>query len=106
MVEFRGLVKINFFKKENFTGSCGGMCFKVESKDKNAALLATIWPGPYSSDNTPDDKKQYANLSNPNRFPEGTLRLILFLQPRLHFFYPFRTEWKFRILFFIIRRIV
>ena len=68
MVEFSGLVKINFFKKEKFTGSCGGMCFKVESKDENSVLLATIWPGPYSSDHTPDEKKQYAEFAFS---PEG-----------------------------------
>ena len=72
MVEFSGLVKINFFKKENFTGSCGGMCFKVESKDKNSALLASIWPGPYSSDNTPDEKKTVCRISiQPRRSRES-----------------------------------
>jgi len=77
VVEFSGLVKINFFKKENFTGSCGGMCFKVESKDKNSALLATIWPGPYSSDNTPDEKKQYAEFPFS---PEGVEKVQAWLE--------------------------
>ena len=63
MLKRSDFLALGFYKKEKFTGSDAGMRFRVE-KDGDE-LLVTIWPEPFSFDNTPDEQKQCA------RFPFG-----------------------------------
>lgn len=56
MLKRSDLLALNFYKKEAFTGSLTGMRYRV-AKDGDD-LIATVWPEPFSYDNTSDDKKQ------------------------------------------------
>lgn len=57
MIERKDIVNLNFLKKEACTGSYQGMRYKIELVEKQ--LIVSIWAGPYCSDVTPDEKKQF-----------------------------------------------
>lgn len=59
MIELAGIVGIPLLKKSRFTGSDLGMCFMLEkrSEEDTTRLAAVVWPGPYSHDVTPEEKK-------------------------------------------------
>lgn len=67
MLELKDFMPINFLKKENFTGSCRGMRFRMgkhQSGDGETTVLQTfIWPEPYSFAATEDEKKQVLESS-------------------------------------------
>ena len=54
---------MGFYEKSRFTGSIGQLNYILEKKTKEEGesplLLATIFPGPFSSENTPDEKKSF-----------------------------------------------
>ncbi|SDB25545.1 hypothetical protein SAMN02910298_01286 [Pseudobutyrivibrio sp. YE44] len=63
MIDRGRLLSLGYYKKAaSFTGSDGPKCYKIErfreEDSEEDQFKATIWPGPYSSDNTPDDQKQ------------------------------------------------
>ena len=55
------LLTLEFYKYEPFSGSDSGIRYRVEkyqeSEDSDKQLKVTIWPEPFSFENTPDDKK-------------------------------------------------
>ena len=60
MITTEDILNMNFYKKEKFTGSYKGMRYLVKKeKDdaENDVFRATVWPGPYNFDTTPDDQK-------------------------------------------------
>lgn len=62
MISYDDVLNLNFYKKEKFTGSYQGMRYRIEKttgEGDNAAdmFLATVWPGPYCFDATPDEQK-------------------------------------------------
>ena len=68
MIERKRLLSLGYYKKApSFTGSDGNKCYKIEKyqeEDSEEPLFkATIWPGPYSSENTPDEQKQCKTAS-------------------------------------------
>lgn len=63
MIERKRLLSIGYYKKApSFTGSDKNKCYKiekfVEEGVEEPVFKATIWPGPYSSENTDDELKQ------------------------------------------------
>lgn len=61
MIERNALYHVPYYEKAPFTGSYRGMRYKLEKIDRedNApALRATIWPGPFCFDATPEEKKE------------------------------------------------
>ena len=63
MIERKRLLSIGYYKKApSFTGSDKNKCYKIEKFVEEGAeepvFKATIWPGPYSFENTDDELKQ------------------------------------------------
>ena len=63
MIDRSRLLSLGYYKKAaSFTGSDKNKCYKIErfrEEDSDAdQFKATIWPGPYSSENTPEEQKQ------------------------------------------------
>lgn len=63
MIDRSRLLSLGYYKKAaSFTGSDKNKCYKIErfrEEDSEVDLFkATIWPGPFSSENTPDEQKQ------------------------------------------------
>ena len=63
MIERKRLLSLGYYKKApSFTGSDKNKCYKIENihpeESEDDLFQATIWPGPYSSENTPDEVKQ------------------------------------------------
>jgi hypothetical protein len=63
MIDRGRLLSLGYYKKAaSFTGSDKNKCYKIErfrEEDSETDMFkATIWPGPFSSDNTPDEQKQ------------------------------------------------
>ena len=62
MIDRKRLLSLGYYKKApSFTGSDQNKCYKIEKLSEEGAedqFQATLWPGPYSSENTPDDQKQ------------------------------------------------
>ncbi|MBE5914616.1 MAG: GNAT family acetyltransferase [Pseudobutyrivibrio ruminis] len=77
MIERKRLLSIGYYKKApSFTGSDGNKCYKIQKLSEEGAddkFQATIWPGPFSSENTPDEKK----LSNTAPFTEDGLQELV-----------------------------
>lgn len=60
MIVREDLLNLNFYKKAAFTGSCGIFCYKIEKRDDG--LTASIWKGPYCSDATPMEAKEFKDF--------------------------------------------
>ena len=68
MIERNALYHVPFYKKTDFTGSYMGMHYKLGkvtieqevdgSPTQSTLLKATVWPGPFCYDATPDEKKE------------------------------------------------
>lgn len=63
MIKRERLLSLGYYAKAaSFTGSDGNKCYKVEKvvdeESGEKSLKATVWPGPFSSENTPEEKKQ------------------------------------------------
>lgn len=63
MIERKRLLSLGYYKKApSFTGSDKNKCYKIEKFVEEGAeepvFKATIWPGPYSFENTDDELKQ------------------------------------------------
>lgn len=78
MIDRNRLLSMGYYNKAaSFTGSDGNKCYRIEkfmqeetietTSDSGEVvtetssvkkLMATIWPGPFSFENTPDEKKQ------------------------------------------------
>ncbi len=52
------LFSFAFIKKSPFFGSCHGMQYRVGREGEEEQLVACVYPGPYSYDNTPEEEKQ------------------------------------------------
>ena len=78
MIERKRLLSMGYYaKKAVFTGSDGNKNYRVEQyipeESEDKLLKATVWPGPFCFDKTPDDKKQ-ANTAPFSE--EGLLQLV------------------------------
>jgi len=78
MVDRSRLLSLGYYKKApSFTGSDNGKCYKIErfqEEDSEDNLFkGTIWPGPYSSENTPEESK----LSQTAPFTEEGLQSLV-----------------------------
>ena len=63
MIERKRLLSLGYYKKApSFTGSDGNKCYNIEKYQEEGSeellFKATLWPGPYSSENTPEEMKQ------------------------------------------------
>ena len=68
MIERKDLYHVPFYKKSDFTGSYKGMHYKLGevtmeqdvdgSTMQSIVLQATVWPGPFCCEATPDEKKE------------------------------------------------
>lgn len=77
MIDRGRLLSLGYYKKaSSFTGSDGQKLYKIEritNEDDTELFLGTIWPGPYSSENTPDEIK----LTHTEPFTEeGLVALV------------------------------
>ena len=64
MIDRKRLLSIGYYKKApSFTGSDKNKCYKIEKihpeETDEDLFQASIWPGPFSSENTPDEQKQF-----------------------------------------------
>lgn len=62
MIERNRLLSLGYYKKApSFTGSDHYKCYRIERFQEEASeevlFKATLWPGPYSFENTPEDQK-------------------------------------------------
>ena len=62
MIDRKRLLSLGYYKKApSFTGSDKNKCYKIEKFQEEGSedvlFKATLWPGPYSSENTPEDQK-------------------------------------------------
>lgn len=78
MIERKRLLSIGYYKKApSFTGSDKNKCYKIEKfleeGSEEPVFKATMWPGPYSSENTPDELK----ISNTAPFTEEGLQELV-----------------------------
>ena len=64
MIERVQLFPINFYKKSDFHGSDGKMCFRLgkkeieEGEEKKLVLRGIIWEGPFCFAATPEEKME------------------------------------------------
>ena len=63
MIDRGRLLSLGYYKKApSFTGSDKDKCYKIErfreEDSEEDQFKATIWHGPFSSENTPDEAKQ------------------------------------------------
>ncbi len=62
MISRNALYHIPYYNKAAFTGSYLGMRYKLEKVkgdgDSADTLKATVWPGPFCCDATPDEQKE------------------------------------------------
>jgi hypothetical protein len=77
MIERKRLLSIGYYKKApSFTGSDKNKCYKIEKFSEEGAedlFKATLWPGPFSFENTPDEKK----LTHTAAFTEEGLQELV-----------------------------
>ena len=63
MVQRKDLLHLSFYEKSPYLGSDGPLRYRIEKSeegegdDKKKVMKVTIWPGPFSYDKTPDEKK-------------------------------------------------
>lgn len=58
MIETTDILNLNFFNYGlPFYGSYKGMRYELVKEKEETKFLATVWPGPYAHDATPDEKK-------------------------------------------------
>lgn len=78
MVSRKDLLHLSFYEKSPFLGSDGPLRYRIEKSeeadggDSRKVLKVTIWPGPFSYDKTPDEKKS----SKDFEFSEDSLDVI------------------------------
>ena len=69
LVKIEDILPMGFLKKSDFSGSCGGMRYRLEKKTETSEsdsgesvsvdkLLCTIWPGPFNFITTPEELKE------------------------------------------------
>lgn len=78
MITNEDILSLNFYKKENFTGSYRGMRYliKKDSKEEQDIFLVTFWPGPYTFAVTDDSMKTSASFPFT---PEGKQQVVDYL---------------------------
>ena len=60
MITTEDVLNMNFYKKENFTGSYKGMRYllkKEKDEEENDIFLCYVWPGPYNFATTAEEEK-------------------------------------------------
>jgi hypothetical protein len=70
MIDLHGDISIPFLKKSRFTGSCSGMRYLLQKRERvveeasgdapaktETVLAAIIWPEPMNFEHTPEEKK-------------------------------------------------
>ncbi len=62
MIASEDLLSLNFYKKEQFTGSYRGMryCIKKVKEEETDLFRVTFWPGPYCFDAADESTKTSA----------------------------------------------
>ncbi len=73
MADLADMMPLSFLKLEKYTGSSGGMRYRMEmlvKEDDSRVLLVTAWPEPYAYDYTEEEKKRRAEFS----FDEAGIR--------------------------------
>lgn len=76
MIERKDLYHVPFYKKSDFSGSYKGMHYKLGkitieqdadgTMTQSTILQATVWPGPYCCEATPDEKKEFETFEFSN----------------------------------------
>jgi hypothetical protein len=74
IIKTEDILPMGFLKKSDYSGSCGGMRYRLEKTVETAVsdsgetvntdkLLCIIWPGPFNFITTPDELKERALFS-------------------------------------------
>ena len=60
MIRREDILSLEFLKKSEYTGSHGGMRYRLEgvTAEEGRRLKATLWPEPFAYGATPDEQKQ------------------------------------------------
>lgn len=60
MIQREDILSLEFLKKTEYTGSHGGMRYRLEgvTAEEGKRLKATLWPEPFAYAATPDEQKQ------------------------------------------------
>ena len=70
MIERNSLYHVPYYSKAAFTGSYLGMHYKLQkikgSESSEDSLCATVWPGPFCFDATPEEQKTSASFEFSN----------------------------------------
>lgn len=70
MIERNSLYHVPYYNKAAFTGSYQGMHYKLEkikgTDDTADSLRATVWPGPFCFDATPEEQKESVSFEFSN----------------------------------------
>lgn len=90
MITIEDILNMNFYKKENFTGSYQGMRYRIEKSKENETdvFLVYLWPGPYNFSATADSKKTSATFPFT---PSGQQQVVDYLNEQ---WTTRRDEWK------------
>lgn len=73
-IDLSGVFSLAYIKKSRYTGSFHSMRYLLELKD--GQIAATIYPGPYCFEITPDDEKETAFFEYS---PEGLNETVAWL---------------------------
>ncbi len=65
MVREDDILSLEFLKKSEYTGSSGGMRYRLEKveKEDGKMLKATVWPEPLNYLMTPDEEKRSSEFA-------------------------------------------
>ncbi len=78
MITRKDVMPTNYYKKEAFTGSYGGMRYMLRKKEENAQTLleAIIWLQPFCFERTPEEQKTSAVFSFDEEGIAGAIRWL------------------------------
>lgn len=82
MIKREDILSLEYLKKTEFTGSCCGMRYRLESQEDEGEkkLLATVWREPFNFVATPDEQKQHEVFSFSE---DGVLDAVAWMNDRL-----------------------
>lgn len=82
MIDRADILSMEFLKKSEYTGSHGGMRYRLEgiTEGEEKKLLVTVWPEPFNFLKTPPEKKMISTFPFAE---EGILAAVKWMNERL-----------------------
>lgn len=90
MITDEDILNMNFYKKENFTGSYEGMRYliKKDNEEDTDCFRVFIWPGPYNFATTEETLKTSATFPFT---PEGKHQVVQWMNEQWS---ARKSEWR------------